>query len=53
MSSGSSRLCVPGVSRLLLHVESSGTREGTLANLDRVVSDVLPQVRARLAGGCR
>ncbi|ODU07284.1 MAG: hypothetical protein ABS81_01965 [Pseudonocardia sp. SCN 72-86] len=45
------RLSVPGVSRLLLHVESSGTREGALANLERVVTDVLPRVRARLAAG--
>lgn len=42
------RLSVPGVSRVLLHVESAGTREGALANLERIAGQVLPLVRKQL-----
>lgn len=42
------RLAVPGVSRVLLHVESAGEHEAILANLDRLATDVVPRVRAAL-----
>ncbi|ALE76226.1 hypothetical protein FRP1_11530 [Pseudonocardia sp. EC080625-04] len=42
------RLEVPGVSRVLFHVESTGTREGSLATLERLAADVLPRVRERV-----
>ncbi|GAA1180838.1 hypothetical protein GCM10009608_16010 [Pseudonocardia alaniniphila] len=43
------RLAVPGVSRVLLHVESAGEPDAVMANLDRLAIDVVPRVRANSA----